>query len=185
MVANTRTGEVFVADTSNYTLRRIYGNSVSTLAGVAGQSGNTDGVGGAARFSSPVGLAMDRQENLYVTDYSTVRKVTPTGEVSTVAGTTDKTGFQDGKGAAALFGRLGGIAVDENGTIYLADTGNHCIRLIIADGTVSTAAGLCGISGAADGNINAATFDEPVGLAYYGKRLYVSDSTSQTIRRIR
>ncbi|WP_412028650.1 hypothetical protein [Deinococcus yunweiensis] len=185
IVANTRTGEVFVADTGNRTLRRIYGAAVSTLAGVAGQSGSADGVGGAARFTAPSGLAMDRQENLYVTDYVTVRRVTATGEVSTVAGTPGKTGFQNGKGSEAQFGRLGGIAVDENGTVYVADTGNHCVRRITPDGTVSTAAGLCGVAGAADGNINAATFDEPVGLAYHGKRLYVSDSTSQTIRRIR
>ncbi|MFC3835396.1 MULTISPECIES: hypothetical protein [Deinococcus] len=185
IVANTRTGEVFVADTGNRTLRRIYGAAVSTLAGVAGQSGSADGVGGAARFTAPSGLAMDRQENLYVTDYVTVRRITATGEVSTVAGTPGTTGFRNGKGSEAQFGRLSGIAVDENGTVYVADTGNHCIRRIIPDGTVSTAAGLCGVAGAADGNINAATFDEPVGLAYHGKRLYVSDSTSQTIRRIR
>ncbi|MDB5046777.1 MAG: hypothetical protein JWQ08_2827 [Deinococcus sp.] len=185
IVANTRTGDVFVADTANSTLRRIYGDTVSTIAGVAGQPGSVDGVGGAARFSAPRGLAMDRAENLYVTDGYTVRKVTPAGEVSTLAGKAGVGGDANGPGQTARFGRLAGIAVDENGTVYVADSGNHCIRSVAPDGTVGTAAGLCGVAGAADGRVNAATFDEPAGLAYFNKRLYVSDSKSQTLRRVR
>ena len=185
IVANTRTGEVFVADTSNFTIRRIYGDTVTTIAGVAGQPGSVDGAGGAARFQAPGGLAMDRQENLYVTDFTTVRKITPAGVVSTLAGKAGETGKVDGPAAQARFGRLEGVAVDENGAVYVADSGNHCVRRIAPDGVVGTVAGICGVSGAADGNVNAATFDTPTGLAYSNKQLFVSDEDSQTIRRIR
>lgn len=185
IVANTRTGEVFVADTSNSTLRRIYGDTVSTIAGVASQPGSVDGVGGAARFVGPRGLAMDRAENLYVTDGYTVRKVTPAGEVSTLAGKAGESGSVNGPAQTARFGRLEGIAVDENGSVYVADSGNQTIRRIAPDGTVSTVAGLAGVAGAAGGSVNVATFNKPTGLAYYNKQLFVSDSESQTIRRIR
>lgn len=184
VVVNTRTGEVFVADTGNFTLRRLLGDSVTTLAGVAGQQGHADGAGGAARFRSPGGLAMDRAENLYVTDASAVRRVTPAGVVSTLAGSPTETGNKDGAAADARFSNLGGVAVDETGAVYVADTGNHCVRRIAA-GTVSTVAGLCGVAGAADGSVSAATFNTPAGLAYFNKQLYVADTDSQTIRRVR
>ena len=185
IVANTRTGEIFVADTSNSTLRRIYGDSVTTIAGAAGQQGGTDGTGAAARFTAPRGLAMDRAENLYVTDYTTVRKITPAGVVTTLAGKAGESGYKDGPALDARFNRLEGIAVDENGDVYVADSSNHVIRRIAASGAVSTVAGVQTVAGAADGSIAAATFDKPVGLAYYNKQLFVSDSNSQTIRRIR
>jgi hypothetical protein len=185
IVANTRTGEVFVADTANYTLRRIYGGSVTTVAGAAGQAGNTDGAGANARFTAPRGLAMDRQENLYVTDYTTVRQVTPAGVVTTIAGKAGEAGYKDGPALQARFGRLEGIALDEFGNFYVADAANHCVRRITSDGTVSTVAGVATVAGAADGNLSAATFDTPVGIAYFNKQLFVSDSNSQTIRRIR
>jgi len=184
VVVNTRTGEVFVADTGNFTLRRLLGDSVTTLAGVAGQPGHADGAGGAARFRSPGGLAMDRAENLYVTDASAVRRVTPAGVVSTLAGSPTEAGNKDGAAADARFSNLGGVAVDETGAVYVADTGNHCVRRIAA-GTVSTVAGLCGVAGAADGSVSAATFNTPAGLAYFNKQLYVADTDSQTIRRVR
>jgi NHL repeat len=186
IVANTRTGEVFVADTGNYTIRRIYGDSVSTIAGAATKFGSTDGTGAAARFTAPNGLAMDRAENLYVTDYRTVRKVTPAGVVTTLAGSkAGEGGYKDGAAADARFERLLGIAIDENGVVYVADSGNHCIRQILPGGTVSTVAGVQSAPGAADGKIAAATFNTPSGMAYFNKQLFVSDSDSQTIRRIR
>lgn len=185
IVANTRTGEVFVADTSNYTLRRIYGGAVTTIAGAAGQSGSADGMGAAARFSAPRGLAMDRAENLYLTDNTTVRKITPSGVVTTLAGKPNTVGYTDGPALDARFSRLGGIATDENKTVYVADSGNHVVRRIAASGVVSTVAGVQSVVGNADGTISAATFDTPTGLAYFNKQLFVSDSSSQAIRRIR
>ena len=119
IVANTRTGEVWVADTGNYTIRRIRGDAVSTLTGAAGQSGSVDGAAGVARFSGPKGLAMDRAENLYVTDYGTVRKITPSGTVSTLAGKSGVFGDKDGPALEARFGRLAGIALDEFNNVYV------------------------------------------------------------------
>jgi hypothetical protein len=185
ILANRRTGEVFVVDSASFTLRRIYGQTVTTVAGAAGQSGSTDGAGASARFRYPQYIAMDKQENLYLTDGSTVRLVTPAGVVTTYAGKGDESGYQDGSAGKARFGNLQGIALDEFGNVYLADPDNHCIRRITVDGTVSTLAGVPAVAGAADGNLSAATFDSPVGLAYYNKQLFVADEYGQTIRRIR
>lgn len=185
IVANRRTGEVFVVDTGNYTLRRIYGPTVTTVAGAAGQSGTTDGAGASARFWVPRFIAMDKQENFYVTDGHAIRLVTPAGVVSTFAGKADESGYQDGAAADARFGNLQGIALDEFGNVYVADPDNHCIRRILVDGTVSTLAGVATVAGAADGALAAATFDSPYGLAYYNEQLFVADYDGQMIRRIR
>jgi len=185
ILANRRTGEVFVVDSGNYTLRRIYGPTVTTVAGVSGQSGSSDGAGASARFRYPHSIAMDTQENLYVTDGYTVRLVTPAGVVTTFAGKGDESGYKDGPAADARFGNLQGIALDEFGNVYVADPDNHCIRRITVDGTVSTLTGVSTVAGAADGNLAAATFDTPTGLAYYNKQLFVADTDGQTIRRIR
>ena len=142
-------------------------------------------MGAAARFSAPRGLAMDRAENLYLTDNTTVRKITPSGVVTTLAGKPNTVGYTDGPALDARFGRLGGIATDENGTVYVADSGNHVVRRITASGVVSTVAGVQSVVGNADGTISAATFDTPTVLAYFNKQLFVSDSSSLTIRRIR
>jgi len=183
IAVNPRTGEVYVGDDENSTIRRISGGTVSTLAGVAGKPGRVDGTGGAARFDSTNGLALDGAGNLYVTETYRVRKVTPSGVVTTLAG--DYSGYKDGPGLEARFDGLHGIALDEYGNVYVADTGNHAIRKITPDGTVSTLVGVAGVRGDADGKLSVATFQEPYGLAYFNKRLYVSDRTSQTIRRIR
>lgn len=185
IVHNTRTGETFVADTSNHTIRRIYADSVSTIAGLAGQSGSSDGSGAGARFSAPKGLVMDRQENLYVTEYATIRKITPAGVVSTLAGKASEAGYKDGPLLEARFKGISGIAIDEASNLYVSETVNHTIRKITPDGTVSTLAGVAGIIGAADGNLSVATFNRPSGLAYYNQQLFVADTDNQTIRRIR
>ncbi|WP_158531669.1 MULTISPECIES: alkaline phosphatase PhoX [unclassified Meiothermus] len=185
IVANTRTGEVFVADTSNYTIRRIYGDSVSTFAGLAGQPGTADGPGASARFLRPSGIALNRQEELLVADNTSVRKITPDGQVSTLAGKPGEFGYKDGLGSEARFNGASGIAVDEVGNIYVSEDGNHTIRKITPDGQVSTVAGIAGVTGAADGSLSVATFNRPWGLAYYNKQLFVADTYNQTIRRIR
>ncbi|WP_084640360.1 alkaline phosphatase PhoX [Meiothermus rufus] len=184
VVVNTRTGEVFVADTSNYTIRRIYGDSVSTIAGLAGQPGSADGPGATARFSNPTGLALNRQGDLLVADGSSVRKITA-GVVSTLAGKPGEPGYKDGPGSEARFNGASGIAVDEVGNVYVSETGNHTIRKITPEGVVSTVAGVAGVTGADDGSLSVATFNTPTGLAYYNKQLFVADTYNQTIRRIR
>jgi len=122
---------VYVADTGNHTIRRIVNGIVGTVAGLAGSPGSADGYGAAVRFNAPTGIAVDARGNLYVCDTGnhTIRKVSPSGMVTTVAGLAGTAGDSDGIGTNARFSAPGGIAIDANGTIYIADTGNHVIRI--------------------------------------------------------
>ena len=124
-------GNVFVADTGNDTIRKIETNGVvSTLAGLAGSAGSTDGAGADARFNGPAGLAADAAGNLFVADtYSyTIRRVATNGTVTTIAGAPGRYGYRDGAGTNALFELASGIAVDGSGNVYVADTDNNVIR---------------------------------------------------------
>ena len=179
---------LYVADTVNKTIRKITPDRVvSTLAGAAGQSGSTDGPGGAARFNFPVDVAVDSAGNIYVTDAGnfTIRKITSAGVVSTLAGATFQIGANDGPGASARFYLPYGIAVDAAGNVYVAEGGNHVIRKIAPDGTVSTLAGSPLQSGNLNGTGAAARFNTPWGLAIDGSgNLYVADSGNNAIRRV-
>ena len=122
---------VYVADTGNHTIRKIVQGIAGTVAGSAGSPGSTDGYGAAARFNAPTAIAVDARGNLYVCDTGnhTIRKVSPSGLVTTVAGLAGTSGSADGTGTNARLSAPGGIAIDANGTIYIADTGNHTIRI--------------------------------------------------------
>lgn len=153
-VAVDAVGNVYVADFANSTIRKITaGGRVSTLAGKAGSEGSTDGKGTVARFKNPMGVAVDAKGTVYVADMSNsiIRKITATGEVSTLAGVARVTGSTNGKGTVAHFKYPGGVAVDAAGTVYVADTGNNAIRKITVGGVVSTLAGTPGSEGSADG----------------------------------
>src|ERR1035437_265024 len=104
----------------------------TTLAGSVTNSGSSHGIGIGALFSSPHGVATDDQGNIYVADLgnSTIRKITPAGVVSTVAGLAGVSGTNDGVGSAARFKAPWGVAVDASHTIYVADTSNHTVRVI-------------------------------------------------------
>ena len=123
-------GSVYVADSMNHTVRKISpAGVVSTLAGVPRSYGVVDGTGATARFSSPMGLAMDGMENLYVAEGNgTIRKVTRTGIVTTLAGVANTAGYTDGSGPAARFNVPNALAVDQAGTLYIADTQNNLVR---------------------------------------------------------
>lgn len=187
-VAVDASGTLFVADCANHVIRKITpAGLVSTLAGVAGQPGSADGSGAAARFNSPRSLTIDRSGNLYVADDQTIRKITPEGVVSTLAGKAGEPGASDGVGSAARFsfGRVffnsdphaGGVVADANGNIYVADTGNATIRKVTAEGVVTTVAGKAGEHGDLDGNGSAARFHLPNRLAVDRTgTVFVSDS---------
>jgi sugar lactone lactonase YvrE len=186
-VAVDSVGNVYVGDTLNHTIRKITPDGVvSTLAGLSGSFGATDGIGSAARFSSPQGVAVDTAGNVYVADDSNhrIRKITPVGVVSTLAGSAPP-GSVDGPGSAARFNQPLGVAVDSQGNIYVADANNAAIRKIAPDGMVSTLAGLAGNAGATDGTASQARFYNPVGVAVdRSGNVYVADGGNNTIRKI-
>jgi len=187
-VAADAAGNVYVADTENHTIRKITpGGTVTTLAGLPGASGSADGVGLAARFSEPRGVAVDGAGTVYVADMGnhTIRQITPAGLVSTVAGSAGLTGSADGTGSDARFYHPEGVAADSAGSVYVADTWNHTIRKIAPGGVVSTLAGLAGSYGSTDGTGSGARFYQPQGITVdSGGQVYVGDTGNQTIRKI-
>ena len=142
-VAADGAGNVFVADTQNSTIRKITAAGVvTTLAGTAGSPGGADGIGAAASFSFPCGVAADGAGNVFVADLlHTIRRITPAGAVTTLAGTPGLSGSADGTGATARFNNPYGVAVDKAGNVFVADSGNNTIRKITALGVVSTIVG--------------------------------------------
>jgi hypothetical protein len=187
-VAADSAGNVYVADTYNHTIRKVtLAGVVTTLAGRAGSSGSADGAGAAARFSNPWGLATDGAGNLYVADSGncTIRKVTPGGVVTTLAGQAGFYGSADGTGAEACFNNPCGVATDGAGNVYVADTDNHTIRKVTPAGVVTTLAGLAGSYGSSDGTGSEARFRWPSGVAADGAgNVYVADTYNQTVRKI-
>ncbi len=187
-VAVDNAGNLYVTDTGNNTVRTIApGAVVTTLAGLVGGPGSVDGAGNAAQFNAPWKLAVDNTGNVFVADYrnDTIRAVTPSGVVSTLAGLAGFAGSQDGVGSTAWFKHPQGVAVDGGGNVYVADTGNNTIRKIDSSGTVTTLAGLAGAWGSADGTGSGARFNSPNDLALDGAgNLFVADSGNQRIRKI-
>jgi sugar lactone lactonase YvrE len=181
-------GDTFVADAENHTIRKIAPDgSVSTVAGASGIPGSADGTGSAARFHTPFGLVLDPGGTLYISDRSnhTIRKMTPAGVVSTVAGSPEQPGALDGNGPAARFNYPNGLALDVSGNLYVSDFLNKAIRRVSPTGQVTTFAGALGQGGFLDATGTAARFLEPMGLAMDGSgNLFVADARNHRIRKI-
>jgi sugar lactone lactonase YvrE len=162
--------------------------TVSTLAGTAGAVGSTDGIGAAARFNNPEGLALDGSGNLFITengDGAVRQLVVSTGAVTTIAGSLTASGYADGPALSARFSSLRGIAFDA-GALWLCDGGNNVIRkLTVGTGaTVSTVAGSTA-AGEVDGVGTAAQLNYPGGLAPDGQgNLIVADFFGNTVRKV-
>jgi sugar lactone lactonase YvrE len=187
-MAGDAAGNLYVADAGNATIRKISPSGVvTTIAGLAGAAGSTDGDATTARFFFPQSVVLDAAGNLFVLDTgnNTVRKISSSGMVSTIAGVAGVAGSADGSGAAASFNNPGAMAIDSAGNLYITDSGNHTVRKLTPAGIVSTLAGTPGIFGFQDGAGSAARFNSPFGVAVDGSgTLYVADTSNAIIRKI-
>jgi len=187
-VAADTAGNLYVADSVANTIHRITpAGLITRFAGAHFETGSEDGRGLHARFNGPLSITIDSHNNLYVADSrnSTVRKITPDGVVSTVAGAAGRIGSTNAPGVAARFFLPAGIASDAAGNIYVADAGNHNIRKITLNGVVTTLAGAAGLPGSNDGAAGIARFDTPYGIAVdvHGV-IYVADQGNSAIRTV-
>jgi len=180
-------GNLFVSEQGRHDIKEIMpGGIVTTFAGdVNGNSGNTNGIGTAARFNNPMGLAIDVNDNLFVTESGNVsiRKITPAAVVTTLAGT-GSIGSADGIGTAASFQYPFNLCIGPDGSLYVADVNNFKIRKITPSGVVSTFAGN-GIKGYLDGPALSANFYWASSLAIdHAGNLYISEGQLNYIRMI-
>ena len=185
---------IYVADSGNSTIRKVTpaGTNwvVTTLGGLAGNAGSVDGIGIAARFAGPSGVALDGSGSAYLADSGgyTIRKMTPDGTnwvVTTVAGLGGIFGNADGTGGDATFRGPSSVAVDKEGSVYVADQVNDAIRKVTSAGEVTTLAGLAGYAGSTDGSGTLARFAGPAGVAVDAAgNLYVADFGNGTIRKV-
>lgn len=186
-VAADAAGNVYVADTGSNTIRKVSaGGVVTTIAGRAWEAGTTDGTASEALFNEPTGITLDGSGNLYVTDHGscTIRKITPAGMVTTIAGRPGIAGVENGTTATATFRSPEGIVLDAAGNLFVADTEAHIIRRITPSGEVTTFAG-SGKAGEADGSAREAWFYRPAGLTIdRNGMLIVSDRGGQAIRKV-
>ena len=186
-VAADRAGNVYVADTGNFTIRRVVlaTGAVSLIAGAARTSGWSDGIGTAARFYRPSAVAADDAGNVYVADTKsyTIRKIVlATGLVSTIAGVA---GMRD-ESSSALFYSPQGMAADGAGNLYITDLNGTLRKLVLATGELTTVAGHLSVGGLGfvDGIGTNALFSSPQGVSADGLgNLYIADTGNNAIRK--
>jgi sugar lactone lactonase YvrE len=188
-VANNR-GQLFITDSKNHAIRTVSNRGVHTFAG--GIAGHQDGSARNAQFNTPTAIAADNKGNLYVADTlnHAIRMISASGRVSTVAGLPGVAGYADGNEKTALFNSPSGIAVSGDGSvIYVADTGNHRIRMIRRGVTETLAGAEAGkdqdgdpVGGFRDSVGSAALFNLPMGITLENQILIIADSANHRIR---
>lgn len=179
-VAFDPSGALLVADTGGAVIYKISPSGIKTIfAGAIAEYGNQDGVGAAARFGLPQGIAVSSAGDIFVSDNSqnTIRKISPAGVVSTVAGSPGEAGSADGLGANARFSAPGHLAIDEQDNLYIADSMNSTIRKMSPSGLVTTIAGVVGKRSVRLGTLPG-QLSNPSGLAVFGGNLFVADENS-------
>lgn len=190
IVYNPVDSTLYVADSENNRVRKVTAAGDTTTYAGQVSGGLVDGTGASAKFNYPQGLAVDSTGNIFVADTRShaIRKITPAGVVTTVAGggTTafGQAGYVDANGKTARFNNPMAVAVDSAGVIYVADSSNNRIRKIATNGDVTTVAGT-GASGYQDGIGTDAIFASPQGIAIGSDgRLYITDTSNNRIRVI-
>jgi sugar lactone lactonase YvrE len=185
-VCSDANGNIFIVDVGNNKIRKINSSGiVSTFAG-DGTSGSTDGNGNTARFYIPRGITIDVSGNLFVGDYGNnkIRKITPAGVVSTLAGSGTQ-GVSDGTGNAASFYNPSGLTVDQSGNIFVCDEVSNRIRKVTSQGVVTTIAGSpTGSLGGTDGVGSTARFRIPTEITIFNSNLFIADQSNHKIRKI-
>lgn len=185
-IATDNAGNVFVSDPGDNIIRKITPSGIlSIFAGTPGGQGNADGVGPAAHFQSPAGLAIDSAGNIYVADSGNgrIRKITPSGVVTTIAGINSSV---DGTTVGSVFEFPQAVAVDSTGNVYVANTTACGISEISSSGNVTILAGAsCSIGLNTDGIGMAARFNYPQGITVDNAgNVFVADTDNNTIRKI-
>jgi secreted PhoX family phosphatase len=184
-IAIDMAGNLYVADNGNNLIREITPDSVVTTYAGSSSMGAANGPAATATFNGPFGIAVDKAGNVYVGDSGNnlIRIITPAGMVNTFAGS-GSVGLANGSGAAASFSNPQGLVLDAAGNLYVADEGNHLIREISPSGSVTTFAG-SGATGAANGSLTAASFNEPDALTFDSSgNMYITDDGNNLVRKI-
>ncbi|WP_369435801.1 Ig-like domain-containing protein [Vibrio cidicii] len=179
-------GNVYVADSSNNTIRKVTPAGVVTTFAGSGTYGSNDGTGTAATFAAPTGITIDSNGNLYVveTNPHIVRKITPAGVVTTFAGSKNSSGFTDATGTSATFNFPYNGGSNSNNDLFIADRNNHAIRKITSASVVTTFAGT-GSAGSTNSTGTQASFNKPYDVAAdRADNLYVTEQAAHTIRKI-
>lgn len=184
-IAYDQQGSLYFTDRGNNCIRRLGADGNVTMIAGNVTAGFQDGTGAAALMREPVGITIDAQGNLYFTDYSNhcVRKLTPNGVVTTIAGN-GTAGFTNGVGSQAQFRNPYDLNMDPQGNLIVADQLNHAIRRVTMSGVVTTIAGN-GTIGATNGNGMNATFKQPVGVVADSQgNIFVADWVNCLVRKI-